>query len=117
LADSSKKLKWNDAICEEGDILHIWKDKRKVHMISTLCNGTIEEVANRFRERIKKPTSVVQYKFMKGVDRADQYLSYCNLPKNDKMEKKDHALLISCALFSFFQAHKLQNPGSILKYK
>ena len=26
---------------------------------------------------IKKPTTVVQYnKFMKGIDRADQYLSY-----------------------------------------
>jgi hypothetical protein len=51
-------------------------------MFSTIYKGTIGEVTNKFGERIRKPTSIIQYKFMKGVDRGDQYLSYCtNLKK------------------------------------
>jgi hypothetical protein len=44
LADSSKKLKRDYALCrQKGDVLlHIWKDKREVCMISTIYNGTIE---------------------------------------------------------------------------
>jgi hypothetical protein len=75
-----------------------------------------EEVTNKFRERIKRPTSVIQYKFMKGVERADQYLSYFTILKNHKMEQKDCALIISCAVFDSYRVHKLQN-GSRLKYK
>jgi hypothetical protein len=56
LADSSKKVKRDDTIChQKGGVLHIWKDKREVRMISTVYNGTIGEVANKFGERIKKP--------------------------------------------------------------
>jgi hypothetical protein len=55
LADSSKKLKRDYAICrQKGDILlHIWKDKREVGMISTICTGTIGEVTNKSGERKK----------------------------------------------------------------
>jgi hypothetical protein len=77
LADSSKKLKMGDALCRQKRdvLLHIWKDNKKVSMISTIYNGTIGQVINKFGKRIKKLTSVIQYKFMKGADRADQYLS------------------------------------------
>jgi hypothetical protein len=50
-------------------------------MINAIYNGTTGEVTNKFGERIKKPTSVIQYNFMKGADRADQYLSYCTIPQ------------------------------------
>jgi hypothetical protein len=50
-------------------------------MISTIYNGTIGEVTNKFGERIKRPISVIQYKFMKSVDRADHYLLYCTTLK------------------------------------
>jgi hypothetical protein len=79
-------LKMDDNIChQKGDVLlHIWKDKREVCMISTIYNGTIGKVTNRFGERIKKANLVIQYnKFMNGVNRADQYLSYCT-----KLKKK-----------------------------
>jgi hypothetical protein len=46
-----------------------------------MYNGTIGEVTNKFGERIKYPTSVIQYRFMKGDDRADQYLSDCTILK------------------------------------
>jgi hypothetical protein len=50
-------------------------------MISTIYSGTTGEVTNKSGEIIKKPNSVIQYKFMKGDDRADQYLSYCTTLK------------------------------------
>jgi hypothetical protein len=52
-------------------------------------------VSSRKKDRktnvaIKKPAAVVHYnKFMKGVERADQYLSYCSvLRKTVKWSKK-----------------------------
>jgi hypothetical protein len=59
LADSSKKLKRDYGICrQKGDVLqYIWKDKKKICTISTIYNGTIGEVTNKFGERTKKPTS------------------------------------------------------------
>ena len=56
----------------------MWKDKICAN-VSTIHDTSI---ANKEREdrktnmEIKKPYAVVQYnKFMKGIDRADQYLS------------------------------------------
>jgi len=61
--------------------------------ISTIHDATV--VITRRKDRktnkeIKKPYAVVQYnKFMKGVDRADQYLSYYSvLRKTVKWSKK-----------------------------
>jgi hypothetical protein len=50
-------------------------------MFSAIYDGTIGEVSNKFGERIIKPASVIRYTFMKGVDRAGQYLSYCTILK------------------------------------
>jgi hypothetical protein len=56
--------------------------------------------------------------FMKGVDRANQYLaSYSLLRKIVKWTKKVALWLINCALFNSFLVHKNLNPGSKLKYK
>jgi hypothetical protein len=60
-----------------------------------IYSGTIGKVSNKFGEIIKKPTSVIQYnKFMKGLDIADQYLSYCTILKKHKMQQKCCALCI-----------------------
>jgi len=49
-------------------------------MISTIHEATIVNTRQKDKKtnvEIKKPYAVVQYnKFMKGVDSADQYLSY-----------------------------------------
>jgi len=49
-------------------------------MISTIHDATIVNKGRRDRKtnmEIKMPCAVIQYnKFIKGVDRADQYLSY-----------------------------------------
>jgi acetone carboxylase gamma subunit len=53
---------------------------------------------------IKKPYAVVQYnKFIKGVNSADQYLSYYSvLQKTVKWSKKVVLYLLNCVLFNAF---------------
>ena len=52
-------------------------------MISTIHDATVVSTGRKDRKtnmEIKKPYAVVQYnKFIKGVDRADQYLSYYSI--------------------------------------
>jgi len=54
---------------------------------------------------IKKPYAVFQYnKFIKGRDRADQYISYYSfLRKTVKWSKKVVLYLLNCALFSVYR--------------
>jgi hypothetical protein len=56
--------------------------------------------------------------YMKGVDRADQYLAYYSLlRKTVKWTKKIALCLINCALFNLFLVYKNLNPGTKLKCK
>ena len=51
-------------------------------MISTIHDSTMVDVPWRNEEVLKKPICIFQYNmFMKGVDRADQYLSYYSHPQ------------------------------------
>ena len=74
----------------KGEILlQSWRDTRVVNMISTIHNSTMVDVPRRNEEVKKKPICIFQYMFMKGVDRADQYLSYYSLlRKTVKWPKK-----------------------------
>ena len=66
-----------------------------------------------------KPNCIVEYnKYMKGVDRADQYLSYYSfVRKTVKWSKKVVLYLLNCALFNAFLIYKSQNQGKKIKYK
>ena len=81
------------AFRRKGDVMvQVWKDRRLVR-ISTIHDATVVSTVRKDRKtnmEIKKPYAVVQYnKFMKGVDRADQYLSYYSvLRKTVKWSKK-----------------------------
>ena len=56
--------------------------------------------------------------FMKGVDRADQYLSYYSLlRKTAKWPKKVAFWLINCAFFNSFRIYQKLNPTSQMIYK
>jgi len=64
-----------------------------VQMISTIHDATTVNNGRKDRKtnmEVKKPYAVIQYnKFMKGVDRADQYFSfYSVLKKTVKWSKK-----------------------------
>ena len=68
---------------------------------------------------VKKPYAVIQYnKFMKGIDRADQYLSfYSVLRKTIKWLKKVVLYLLNCALFNAFFVYRTLNRNKKVKYK
>jgi len=85
LEEDGKHLgKGQSAFRRKGDVMvQVWKDKRLVRMISTIHDATVVSTGRNDRKtnmEIKKTYAVIHYnKFMKGVDRADQYLSYYSL--------------------------------------
>jgi len=88
-------------------------------MISTIHDSTVVDVPRRNEEVKKKTICIFQCNmFMKGVDRADQYLSYYSLLiKTVKWPKKVAFWLINCALFNSFQISQKLNPTSQMGYK
>ncbi|PNF28985.1 hypothetical protein B7P43_G15106 [Cryptotermes secundus] len=100
----------------KGDILlQSSSDTHVVNMISTIHNLSIVDVQRRHGQ-VKKPVCISEYNmFMKGVDRADQYLAYYSLPrKTVKWTKKVALWLINCAIFNLFLVFK---NHSKMKYK
>ena len=94
LEGDGKRLKKGQSVFwRRGDIVaQVWKDKRLVRMISTIHDATAVNTGRKDRQtnmEIKKLYAVVQYnKFMKGVDRADQYLSYYSALRKTKLVEK-----------------------------
>jgi len=91
-------------------------------MISTIHDATVVNTGRKDRKtnmEIKKPYAVIQYnKFMKGVDKADQYLSYYSvLRKCVKWSKKVILYLLNCALFNTFFVYRTINTNKKVKYK
>lgn len=119
------KLKKKEMKCQEnihGVKLYNWKDKRNVHMISTVpehgdalmpCGKT-----NREGEEILKPECVLAYnKAKKGVDISDQLTSYYTpLRKSKKWYRKLAIELIAgtsvvnaCVLYNKYFSDKPMN--------
>ncbi|PNF13918.1 hypothetical protein B7P43_G09860 [Cryptotermes secundus] len=120
LKEECKPLKHGETTFRrKGDILlQSWKDTHVVNMISTIHNLSMVDVQRRHGQ-VKKPVCISEYNmFMKGVDRADQYLDYYSLPrKTVKWTKKVALWLINCTIFNSFLVFKNLNPHSKLKYK
>jgi len=88
-------------------------------MISTIHDATIVNTGRKDRKismEIKKSYRLVQYnKFMKGIDRADQYLCYyLFLSKTVKWSKKVVWYLLNCALFNVYRTLNTKRKA---KYK
>jgi len=93
-----------------------------VRMISTIHDATTVNKGRKDRKtsmEVKKPYAVVQYnKFMKGLDRVDQYLSfYSALRKTVKSSKKVVLYLLNCALLNAFFVCRTINTHKKVKYK
>ncbi|GBN15228.1 PiggyBac transposable element-derived protein 4 [Araneus ventricosus] len=103
-------------------LLQVWNNgKRNVNMISTIHSAQMVESRNRSRTShcpIQKPISIIDYnKYMKGVDRADQYLSYYSIfRKTKKWTKRVVMFFINCALFNSFKVYTTLN-GQKITYK
>jgi len=87
-----------------------------IHDITIINTGRKERKTNM---EIKKPYAVVQCnKFMKGIDRADQYLIYYSvLRETVKWSKKVVLHLLNCALFNEFFVYRTLNTNIKVKYK
>ena len=93
-----------------------------MRIISTIHDATIVNEGRKDRKtnmEIKKPYAVGQYnKFIKGIDRSDQYLSfYSFLRKTVKWSKKVILYLLNCALFNAFFVYRTLNTNKKVKYK
>lgn len=65
--------------CDEasGIMMGKWRDKREVLFMSTEHSATLKETTTKRGEEKVKPDAIIHYnKYMSGVDRKDQMLSY-----------------------------------------
>ena len=90
--------------------------------IQNFHDATVVNTGRKDRKtntEIKKPCAVVQYnKFMKSVDRADQYLSYYSvLRKTVKWSEKVVLYMLNGALFNAFFVYRTLNTNKKVKYK
>ena len=95
-------------------MVQVWKDKRLVRMISTIHDATVVSTGREDRKtnmERKKLYAVVRYnKFMKGVDRADQHLSYYSVLRiTAKWSNNVVLYLLNCALFKAFCVYRTLN--------
>jgi hypothetical protein len=87
-------------------------------MISTIHKARMVNTGRRNRntnlEIMKQPHCIVPYnKFMKGVDRTHQRISYCSTLRKTVMKKKVVLRLINCAFF----LQKIQNRNRRTKHE
>ena len=92
----------------------MWKETRLVQMLSTFHYTNIENTGRKDRKTnmvMKKPYAVIQYnKLMKGMDRAEHYLSYHSvLRKIVKWSIMVLLHLLNCTPFNaFFCIHDIK---------
>jgi hypothetical protein len=87
LVGEDKHLKKGQSVFQrKGDLtVQVWKDERLLQMISAILKATVVNTRRKDRKTNMemKSYAVVQYnKLMKGIDRADQYLSFCSVLRN-----------------------------------
>lgn len=77
---TSKKLKVGESVgkfTKEGVCVMKWRDRREVLAISSEHTNDLVEVTNRRGDKKMKPMAISMYnKYMSGIDRQDQMLSY-----------------------------------------
>lgn len=95
----------------EGMMVGLWKDKKKVIYISTEFENKMVTAINKRNEEKTKPLPIVQYNaHMKGVDRADQLLSYypCER-KTIRWYKKMFIHVLQVLLINSFYLYNMHN--------
>lgn len=95
-------------------LAQIWKPTKTkiIRIISTIHNSGLVDTTKKCRKTnstIKKPASILDYnKYMKGVDRADQFLCYYPIyRKTIKWSKKVALYLFNYALYNAFVLHNI----------
>lgn len=80
---NAKLRKGQTIFRRKGKVLVMkWKDKREVLMISTAHSAKCTTHVSKRGTQCEKPVAVIDYnKFMSGVDRCDQMVSYYTTPR------------------------------------
>ena len=113
-----KEIKKGDLLLRksEGPILAtLWKDKRKVSLLSTIHKGQWKDtgkVSRRTGEPIKKPDAVLDYNInMRLVDKGDMMLSFIDcLRKSYKWYKKFILHSIDMSVVNAYYLYTFLNP-------
>ena len=101
---------------DEGMNVVQWHDKRVVSVLSTIHDDTPVAVERRSRrapggrETVEKPRAVVEYnKYMGGVDRGDQLLTYYGYPhRTRKWWKRAFFFLFDAAVVNSYTLYRQQ---------
>jgi hypothetical protein len=73
-----------------------------VNMISTIHNSSMVDLTVGKGGVRKKPISISEYNmFMKGVNKADQYLAYYSLLRNSNINKESCIVAYQLCPFQF----------------
>ena len=102
-----------------------WRDKRIVSILSTLHSDTPVEIERRSRhapggcEVVQKPEAVVEYnRFMGGVDREDQFLSYYGFPHHTvKWWRRPFFFLFDTAIVNSYIIYCTSQTGRRLSHE
>ena len=102
-----------------------WKDKRLISMISSIHNDEIISKRRRTRlvtggrEEIRKPVMIDEYnKYMGGVDKSDQLLSYYGFKhRTVKWWKRAAFHLIDLAIVNAYLLYKMSIQSKHLSHK
>lgn len=100
--------KEKQSFVEKKDILvQVRQSKKEVTFISSIHSAEMKESSNvdrTKRQKIIKPNALIDYnKYMKGVDRTDQYLSYYSiLRKIVNWTKRLAMYMMNCAFFNAY---------------
>ena len=105
-----KKLKKGEAAFKrKGPVLVVnWKDKRNVRMISTKHRHAMVENTNKRGNKKIKPQCILDYnRYMSGIDKSDQMMSYYSTPrKTIRWYRKIFFHLFDICLWNSFYAYK-----------
>lgn len=75
-----QKLQKSETTCKYSEhhvMIGKWVDKRTVLFISTEFENVLTETTNKRGQLVTKPLPIIQYnKYMSGIDRKDQMMSY-----------------------------------------
>ena len=118
----SAKLGKGGVVTANGDeemLFLKWKDKREVAMLTTIHDDSCITVERRSRavpggtEEVSKPYAIDQYnKFMGGVDKQDQFLSYYGFTRRTvKWWKKVFFYLLDSAVVNAYIMYTQAKPG------
>lgn len=121
---TKSKLKKGDLLAKfnpQGVCVTNYRDKRTVLMISTEHNSEFVEFVNKRRQVMHKPKVILEYnKYMKGVDRKDQMLSYYPCyNKSTRWYKKILIHVMQVMLlnaFMMFNVHQRQCHNKTLSF-